>query len=99
MQLRNILLALTLSAVVAAPAAAVTFEFLPLPTNGLGGIDLTYDGSRGAANFGGQIYLFDAAGNFTLVTTLGPGSAGKTSISADGRTIVTNTLDESATLC
>jgi hypothetical protein len=95
MQLRNILLALVLFAMVAAPAAAITFEFLTLPTNTLAGFDLTYDGSRGAVNFNGQIYLLDAAGNFTLINTLAPPSAGKTSISGDGTTIVTNTLDES----
>ena len=95
MQLRNILLVLALCAVVAVPAAAVTFEFITTPTGGLGGYDLTYDGSRGVAKFGGQIYVFDAAGNYTLINTITPGSAGKTSISGDGTTIVANTLDDS----
>jgi len=95
MQLRKFLLALALCVMVAAPAAAVTFEFLNNPTGSLGGFDLTYDGTRGAANFNGQIYLLDGAGNFTLLTTLAQPSAGKTSISANGTTIVTNTQDES----
>jgi len=93
MQLRKILLALTLCTVVAVPAAAVTFEFLTPPTSRLGGFDLTYDGSRGVANFSGQIYLLDAAGNFTLINTLAPAMAGRTSISGDGTTIVTGTQD------
>lgn len=93
MQLRNILLALALCAVAAVPAAAVTFEFLEPPTTSLGGFDLTYDGSRGAFSSNGMIYLLDAAGNFTLINTLAPSTGGKTSISADGTTIVANTVD------
>ncbi len=94
MQLRNIFLVLALCAVVAVPATAVTFEFITTPTNSLGGYDLTYDGSRGVANFGGQIYLFDAAGNYTLINTITPSVGGRTSISGDGKTIVTNMQDD-----
>ena len=93
MQLRNILLALALCAVVAVPAAAVTFEFFAPPTATFGGFDLTYDGSRGVFNSNGMIYLVDAAGNFTLINTIPPSIAGKTSISADGKTISANSQD------
>jgi len=94
MMLRNMILVLALCAVAAAPAAAITFEFIDIPTNSTAGWDLTHDGSRAVANFSGQIYLMDEGGNFTLVATLAPPQAGKTSISADGQTIVTNSLDQ-----
>ena len=93
MLLRNLLLALTLYAVVAAPAAAVTLEFFTVPNMSPAAFDLNYDGSRAVANANGKIYLMDPAGNFTLINTLPQGMAGNTSISGDGMTIVTNTVD------
>ena len=93
MQLRYMILALALSAVVATSATAVTFEFLTSPTTTSAGWDLTHDGSLAVANYGGQIYLMDEAGDFTLINTLTQPGGGKTSISADGHTIVTNSHD------
>jgi uncharacterized membrane protein len=91
--MRSIILALALCLVITVPAAAITFEFLTNPTAAAAGFDLTHDGSRAVANFQGQVYLMDEAGNFTLINTIAQATAGMTSISADGTVIVTNTVD------
>jgi hypothetical protein len=92
MQLRITLIALALFTMIAVPAAAITFEFLTAPAGGTAGFDLTPDGSLAVANYGGQIYLLDEAGSFTLISTLSAPMAGLTCISADGTTILTNSV-------
>jgi hypothetical protein len=89
------ILILALCVVMAAPAAAVTLEYLTNPTGGTATFDVNHDGSRVAANFQGQVYLLDAAGNYTLINTL-PTYNWTVGISSDGSTIVTNTVDSLA---
>jgi|GEM_PF-5251031 len=95
MQLRKLILTLAVCTVMAAPAAAVTLQYLVNPSGGsqLGNFDVNYDGSRAVANYGGKIYLMDAAGNFTLVNIVA-GEGSNCGISGDGHTIVTNMRDE-----
>jgi len=92
MQLRRLFLALALCAAAAAPAAAVSLDFLTNPTGSVGNFDLTTDGSRAVANFSGQVYLLDDAGNFTPLGIL-PTNSWVCQISADGATIVTDHAD------
>jgi hypothetical protein len=87
------ILGLAMMAVAAVPAGAITIEYLTLPAAGSAGFDVTYDGSRAVANFSGQVYLLDEAGNFTLINSLAAGGSGTTSISADGTVIAVNTRD------
>lgn len=90
MLLRKLTFVLALWVATAIPAAAVTLEYLTSPIAGSASWDVNNDGSKIAANYSGQFYFLDSAGNFSLFASEVARSS--VAISDDGTVVATTII-------